>query len=134
MLAIIIIAIFTGLTVVSLCAQIYIYILDTINEARQRNTRKEHLRSASAMLTYDKILCLTAACLRRYQLAALIPPRRAGPTKGKELAAYQLGQSDAAKRQYWIARNLQWENRIARRLPTRRASTLSISSPIRRLI
>lgn len=32
------------------------------------------------------------------------PPR---PTKGKTLAAYQLGQSDAVKRQYWIARNLQ---------------------------
>jgi hypothetical protein len=32
------------------------------------------------------------------------PPR---PTKGKTLAAYQLGQSDAVKRQYWIARSLQ---------------------------
>ena len=29
------------------------------------------------------------------------------PTKGKTLAAYQLGQSDAVKRQYWIARSLQ---------------------------
>ena len=33
----------------------------------------------------------------------------APPTKGKALAAYQLGQSDAVKRQYWIARNLQME-------------------------
>ena len=33
----------------------------------------------------------------------------APPTKGKALAAYNLGQSDAVKRQYWIARNLQME-------------------------
>lgn len=29
------------------------------------------------------------------------------PTKGKALAYYQLGESDAVKRQYWIARSLQ---------------------------
>ena len=33
------------------------------------------------------------------------------PTKGKPLEYYNMGQSDAVKRQYWIARSLQMEKR-----------------------
>jgi hypothetical protein len=33
------------------------------------------------------------------------------PTKGKALQYYDLGMSDAVKRQYWAARNLQMQQR-----------------------
>ena len=48
------------------------------------------------------LLVLLSACSTPYSAAGA--PR---PTKGKALEAYNMGQSDAVKRQYWIARNLQ---------------------------
>ena len=50
------------------------------------------------------LLASFSACSTPYSATGAPPP-----TKGKALAAYQLGQSDATKRQYWIARSLQMQ-------------------------
>ena len=91
---------------------IYLHHWTPSTKRARRNPGKARPRSASATLTYDqdyfpysrygRLLASLSACSTPYSASG--PPI---PTKGKALAAYQLGQSDAAKRQYWIARNLQ---------------------------
>ena len=54
------------------------------------------------LFLFPALLVLLSACSTPYSAAGA--PR---PTKGKPLEYYNMGQSDAVKRQYWIARNLQ---------------------------
>jgi hypothetical protein len=49
------------------------------------------------------LLCLLSGCGTPPYSSTGTPP----PTKGEPLKYYNLGQSDAVKRQYWIARDLQ---------------------------
>lgn len=56
-----------------------------------------------AWLAWLALPILLCSCGTPPYSASGAPP----PTKGKELAAYSLGQSDAVKRQYWILRNMQ---------------------------